>query len=120
MNEEYGHIPKAVYFQCIWLVKDMERLRKLEAMKEYCSDPEVPVFFADDEALARDPRVLDQACRNLECIRKAIKKIPKEYRDETIASMIYGIRPGDMAHENTWKKWRRKFVKELAINLNLI
>ena len=30
-KNEYS-VPKAVYYQCIWLIKDIDRLRKLEAV----------------------------------------------------------------------------------------
>ena len=49
-KNEYS-VPKAVYYQCIWLVKDMDRLRKLEAVSNYAAKEDELVFFA----ACRDP-----------------------------------------------------------------
>ena len=76
-KNEYS-VPKAVYYQCIWLIKDMDRLRKLEAVSNYATRKDELVFFVDDEEVIRDPDVLDKAKWNLNCIRQALIRIPEE------------------------------------------
>ena len=42
-KNEYS-VPKAVYYQCIWLIKDIDRLRKLEAVSNYATRDDELVF----------------------------------------------------------------------------
>lgn len=118
-NNKY-RVPKAVYYQCVWILKDMDRLRRLEAISSYAGKNDELVFFVDDEEVIRNAEVLTQAVRKLECIRSAIAKVPKEYRQSTLDCIVYNVPYGDSAHENTWRKWRQVFIRELAKNLLLI
>ena len=47
-KNEYS-VPKPVYYQCLWLIKDIDRLRKLEAVSNYAAKDDELVFFMDDE-----------------------------------------------------------------------
>ena len=120
MTDRKDRVPKQVYFQCIWIVKDIERLKRLEAIGNYSQEGNEMVFFVDEEDVIRNAAVLKQAAWKLECIRKAIAKLPKEYRQATIDSIVFNVPYGDVAHENTWRKWRQVFIRELAKNLLLI
>ena len=120
MSSRKLRVPKAVYYQCIWIVKDLDRLRRLEAAGNFGHAEDEFVFFVDDEEIIRDSGVLTQARFKLDCVRDALALVPDEYRQKTIDSIIYGIPFDDMAHENTWRKWRQFFIRELAKNLMLI
>lgn len=120
MTERKDRVPKQVYFQCIWTVKDIERLKRLEAISNYSQEGNEMVFFVDEEDVIRNAAVLKQAAWKLECIRKAVTKLPKEYRQATIDNIVFNVPYGDIAHENTWRKWRQVFIRELAKNLLLI
>lgn len=120
MSRRKMRLPKAVYYQCIWVIKDIDRLRRLEAAANYGHNDDEFVFFVDDEEVIRDAGVLTQARHKLECVREALEAIPPEYRQNTIDSIVYSIPFDDMAHENTWRKWRQVFVRELAKKLMLI
>ena len=120
MSRKMMRLPKAVYYQCIWIVKDIDRLRRLEAAGHYGHGKDEFVFFVDDEEVIRDTEVLLQARYKLECVREALAVVPPEYRQNTIDSIVYSIPFDDMAHENTWRKWRQVFIRELAKNLMLI
>lgn len=119
MDNKYK-LPKTVYYQCFWLVKDMERLRRLEAARKCGVKDGELVFFVDDEEVIKNEDVLTQAKWKLDCIRKALRIIPIEYRQGTLDAIIYNVPFNDMAHENTWRKWRQIFFRELARNLMLI
>ncbi len=118
-NSKY-RVPKAVYYQCVWILKDLDRLRRLEAIGSYTGREDELVFFVDDEEVIRNAEVLTQAAWKLECVRNAIEKVPKEYRQNTLDCIVYNVPFGDSAHENTWRKWRQVFIRELAKNLLLI
>ena len=47
-------------------------------------------------------------------------RIPEEYRQGTLDCITYNVPYSDMAHENTWRKWRQILIWELAKNLFLI
>lgn len=120
MRSKQNSIPKAVYHQCVWILKDIERLRRLEAVGCYAGGEDEMVFFVDDEEVIKSAEVIEQAKWKLECIRRAMRKVPSEYRQSTLDCIIYNVPYGDMAHENTWRKWRQVFIEELAKNLFLI
>ena len=100
MRKNEYTVPKAVYYQCIWLIKDLDRLRKLEAVSNYAAREDELVFFMDDEEVIRDAEILNKQ-GTLDCIS-------------------YNVPHSDMAHENTWRKWRQVLIWELAKNLFLI
>ena len=95
-------LPHAVHYQCIWLIRDMERLRVLAA------NPEPSPAAAE-------------ARFRLDCIQLALQEVPEFYRDGIIGN-IRGERSGygEHAHLNTWKRWKQIFLYELALDLRLI
>lgn len=96
LSGEGDKLPKAVYYQCIWLVRDIDRLVVLSEVDEY-------------------------ARFRLDAIYKALDVVPLEYRDDVLKSITqYGKGYSDNAHENTWKHWKKKFIFELAHNLRLL
>ena len=121
MNKaEKFRLPKAVYYQCVWTVKDIDRLYRLDALKRHNESDDEIVLFEDEGCRLMRPAVMDEAAWKLSCIKEALKAVPEEYRIDTIESIADGSMPVTIAHENTWKKWRRIFIKELAGKLNLI
>ena len=120
MSNNKEKVPKSVYYQCIWTVKDLDRLRRLEAADDLGRYKNEFVFFIDNDEVIKDSRVLEQARWRIDCIRQAIEKVPSEYRQGTIDSIVYNLPFSDMAHENTWRRWRQVFIRELARNLFLI
>jgi len=119
MKNEY-RVPKAVYHQCMWIVKDIDRLLRLETANRHIFSEDEIVFFLDDEDVIKNADVLKEASWKLECIRMALQKLPPEYRQGTIDSINYNLSYKDSAHENTWRKWRQVFIAELAKNLFLL
>lgn len=95
-------VPKEVYQQCVWMIRDSERLYQLALDVEVAAE-------------------VSSAARNrIEAIDEALNTIPEEYRYGLIKHVKNRLPYEDFAHENTWKKWQRRFVYELAINLMLI
>lgn len=89
-------LPKPVYYQCIWTVRDIDRLKLIESSDEY-------------------------ARRRLSAIYEALEVVPEEYRDDLLESIAYyGEGYRDNAHENTWKHWKKVYIRELAQKLHLI
>lgn len=114
-------LPGEVYYQCLWVVRDMERLEKL-AGEKYCENrvaEEVLIYSV--EAIPVIPPEVTEAKFKLACIQKALEIVPEIYRDPVIQSIMNrGGGYKGMAHENTWKKWKQRFIYALALNLRLI
>lgn len=119
-KKEYNKLPKAVYYQCLWTVKDIDRLHRLEAMLKHDKCEGELILYEDENCVAMGEEVLRQASWKLSCIKDALETIPEEYRIDTLEGIVDGVLPIGMAHENTMKKWRRTFIRELAHRLNLI
>ena len=89
-------LPREVYYQCVWMIRDMERLEKIAMSSNYES--------------GQDHRV-DDAIVKLDCLRRALEEIPDYYRQGVISSVkIRGGGFDDFAHINTWKKWKMRFM----------
>lgn len=113
-------VPKAVYYQCVWLLKDIDRLRRIEAASRVPGSDDELVFFVDDEKLILDEAVIERALDSLRCVRLALLALPQEYRQSTLDCIVFGVPFSDTAHYNTWRRWRQIFIFELAKNLHLI
>ena len=96
-------IPRSIYFECIWIIRDKNRLEKIIACK-----------MDEYGELERN------AYYKLDAIHRAILKIPAEYRGVILRSITYGIKNTNIyIHENTIKKYKREFIYNLAKNLAL-
>ncbi len=123
-NEKYL-LPTAVYHQCIWMIRDMERMEKR-------------VSFLNDELLisnlnirngmsvSENLNILENRKKEikitedrLEGIYYALDLIPEEYINPLLDNIINHIKYNDYAHENTWKKWKQRLIYHIACNLKL-
>lgn len=96
-------IPRSIYFECIWIIRDKKRLERILAsnIDEY-------------------GEVERNAYYKLDAIHRAILKIPAEYRGVILRSITYGINNTNIyIHENTIKKYKREFIYQVAKNLAL-
>ena len=64
--------------------------------------------------------VKERAEFELDCIGRALAKIPEEYRMGILSNIVDKTEFGDFAHPNTWKKWKQIFIAELARELGLL
>ena len=119
-KSEYARTPRAVHQQCMWIIRDIDRLYRLDAIYKHGKRDDELVFYEDENCMCIDFEVAKEASRKISCIRDALIKIPEEYRIDILDSISEGVKPSLIAHENTWKKWRRIFISELASNLKLI
>lgn len=114
-------LPREVYYQCIWIVKDLRRIEKLAARlvdRSSFADDEI-VLFMDETGGMQRLDVLEEAARKRECIYAALETVPEEYREAIIENIVDLKLYDDNAHSNTYKKWKQRFIYELAGKLNL-
>ncbi len=114
-------LPSAVYHQCIWVVKDMARLETVAKQRFAAELLAETVASYGVTAEERCPPEQEEAMFKLDCIHHALLLIPEEYREGILHSIQNrGSGYYDFAHENTWKKWKQRFIYALAVNLNLV
>ncbi len=120
-------MPKAVYYQTVWAVRDLERMEERLAEleeeenllkgKSIVSDrtanylPNRPTEdFAVEKAVLKE-RVLG--------IHAALSMVPAEYRSFILSNLI--LRTSGRAYPNKlWKYWKQKFLYTVAKNLSIM
>lgn len=113
--------PKAVRQQCIWLVKDYERLSSLakRGVENNRFGPYEIVLYADEKEGLIPAAVIENAMHKVRCIDLAMEDIPLEFRKGIISNIMRQKEFGDAAHVKTWNKWKDKFIDDLAKKLSL-
>ena len=108
--------PKAVRQQCIWLVKDYERLASLakRGVENSRFGPYEIVLYADEREGLIPAAVIENAMYKVRCIDLAMEDIPLEFRKGIISNIINQKEFGEGAHEKTWNLWKEKFIDNLA------
>ena len=113
-------MPKAVRFQCEWILKDYDRLKGLAANASLVTETEdAVVFYADDCAGLVPQAVAVEAAKKIDAIKRALNEIPREYRKAILEYYTHGVELPDYAASNTWKKWKGEYLVVLARELNL-
>ena len=113
-------MPKAVRFQCEWILKDFDRLKGLATNASLVNEAEdAVVFYADDCSGLTPQSVAIEAKKKIDAIENALKFIPEEYREAILEFYVHGTTLPDYAADNTWKRWKGKFVDVLARELGL-
>ena len=114
-------LPKEVYYQCVWIVRDSKRLMKVAGIS--FSEPEDIGILRESIDLGRwgvSDAEVENAIFQLACIEKAAEEIPFEYREVVVKSIVErGSGCDCYANEKTWKRWRQRFIYYLAKNLAL-
>ena len=113
-------IPQDVYYRCVWLVKGRQRLLELTELGGAASQDVIPSAASTTGSVIVSEDVINQAEKDLACIRNALDRIPGAYREGIILNISDKKPFGDMAHPNTWKKWKQEFIYQLAKELHLI
>ena len=120
INRIEESLPREVYYQCIWIVRDTERLRRLAEMGTAADLSQSLVFFDMGTGNSVRLEVTKRAEWVLDCIDNALESVPEAYRQGIIDNIIKRQDFDDIAHPNTWKKWKRVFVYHLAHQLKMV
>ena len=117
------HLPRDIYHRVLWLVRGYDRTKEeLESLilPQGKTDGESRATGPSDptvQAAIRRERLLD----DFQAVEDARLMVPEEYRD-VVFKNVKDIRPFktfpefDYAHEQTWKNWRGRFLREVARN----
>ena len=138
-------LPREVYYRCLWTVRDLPRLRQLAELASGISGtdsgfaacdaasgsehavrtaPGGAASVSDSESIAGSrilsEKVIARAAFDVDCISAAIGRVPEVYRKGIMDNIVSRIPFDDLAHPNTWKRWKLVFLYELARELQLI
>lgn len=127
ISSEYDSlITKEVYNRCVWAVRDMDRMRsiveagagaRIAAPHESASIYDLPE--GENAALISETAIA-RAGEELACIERALVAVPDVYRKGVLANIRDKEPFSELAHFNTWKKWKQTFIYELARGMHLI
>ena len=81
-TEKYHRIPKAVHHQCMWIVRDIDRLYRLDAIYRHGNRDDELVFYEDENCRCIRYEVMREASGKLDCI-----KLKYSYYDSITATV---------------------------------
>lgn len=115
-------LPKAVYYQALYAVRDYDRLRReyddiLHASASL-SDGQPRGTGIGDPTERKVERLLQLGDR-ITAIERALAMLPEEYRKGVLNSIRYQSPYPYIAGRETWGKQRRRFLFFVAQNLGL-
>ncbi len=119
-------LPKAVYYQSVWAVRDLQRMEErldelmqgedLAGGKSVISDRTSNfVLYRETENNAVERVVLQE---RIKCIHAAIDVVPQEYRSFVLSNLILGT-SGKAFPNKMWRYWKQRFLYTVAKNLSL-
>lgn len=125
--EEYV-MPDAVYYQCLWAVRDLSRMEK--KLKEVKADIQVGV---KGRSMVSDGKINYDQCKpteknaiesvmleeRIKGIRNALGIVPNKYRTIILTNIIFK-EPGTKFPDKHWRFWKQRFLYNVAKNLALL
>ena len=121
-------MPDTVYYQCLWAVRDLERMerRRAELIAEekgmlrgvnLVSDRSSSfVVRRPTEEQAMERAILEE---RITSIRDALEIVPEEYRSFILSNIILK-NSGKAYPDKIWKYWKQRFLYTVAKNLSLM
>ena len=117
------YLPKAVYYQALYAVRDYDRLRS-----EYAEVLAGSVGVAGDgqpsgsriaRPTQRKGEKLAEISEKIAAIERALAEIPDEYQKAVFENVKDCAPYPYIASLPTWSRWRRRFLYHVAKNLRL-
>lgn len=116
-------LPKPVYYQALYAVRDYDRLRAEydEILHASAAPPDgQPHGTGSGQPVADKVIQLDVLHDKLTAIDRALAAIPPEYRRGVLDNVRYGWPYPYIADRGTWTRWRRRFLWLTAKYLRLL
>ena len=115
-------LPHNVYMQCLYAVRDYERIKSARQDILYaspCSDGQPRGSETSDTTAAKAVK-MEALSKQCEDVEQALIQIPSEYSRGIMNSILYGARYPNDAGEATYRRWRYKFMFCVAVNKKLM
>lgn len=116
-------LPKAVYYQALYAVRDYDRLRAEydDILHASAAPPDgLPHGSGSGQPVADKAIRLNAISTKLMAIERALNGIPPEYRRGVLDNVRYGAPYPYTASYPTWSRWRRRFLWLAAKYLRLL
>lgn len=116
-------LPKAVYYQALYAVRDYDRLRAEydDILHASAAPPDgLPHGSGSGQPVADKAIRLNAISTKLTAIERALNGIPPEYRRGVLDNVRYGAPYPYTASYPTWSRWRRRFLWLAAKYLRLL
>lgn len=120
-NNPY-RLPHNVYMQCLYAVRDYDRLCKEREELLYSSpahdgQPTAPGISDPVASIVMRREAISKQCEDVE---QALIQVPEEYRRGVMNNILYQCGYPLDAGEATYKRWRCRFVYYVAIQKGLV
>lgn len=134
-------LPDAVYFQCVWAVRDLYRMekrieeleRKKKALERKASArrerdglysalrvSDQGIYYGDGfDAREEERSELRALKRRVKLIREALDTVPEEYHANILDNIILRT-PSKAYPGKMWKYWKQRFLYAVAKKLAMI
>ncbi len=115
-------LPKAVYYQALYAVRDYDRLSKEYQEILFESAPSAdgqPRSTKIGNPTERKAERLVEVSDKLDAIERALEKLPEEYRKGVFDNVRKGTVYPYIAGRATWVRQRRRFLYYVSKNLHL-
>ena len=122
-------MPDAVYFQCLWAVRDLyrmeERIKELETEKEtgfysaFCFSDQTACYGAMSADRGEREAELQSLKQRVGVIREALDIVPEEYHANILDNIILRT-PSKAYPGKMWKYWKHRFLYIVAKKFALI
>lgn len=121
-KENPYRLPHNVYMQCLYAVRDYDRLKHEMDDVLYASplSDGQPRGSDTTDTTANKAVRLEELSKRCGAIEQALVKIPAEYRRGVSENILYRCPYPRDAGEATYRRWRYKFVYCVAKNLKLV
>lgn len=115
-------LPKAVYYQALYAVRDYDRLceeyRDILNSSAPCADGQ-PRSSKIGNPTEQKAERLSEVSEKLDAIERALNKLPEEYRKGVFDNIRKNTAYPYIAGRATWVRYRRRFLYYVAHNLHL-
>ncbi len=119
-------MPDAVYYQCIWAVRDLDRMEKRarELKQTFRSEKssmlcESKVCYDISKPTERDAVELIILEERIEAIKAALSIVPDKYKRYVMSNVVMKNN-GTTFPDRVWRVWKQKFLYTVAKNLSLM
>ena len=119
-------MPNTVYYQCVWAVRDLERMENRLQELEYNNSQKSSDMVMESGNIYSGYRDMDDSAiemailrERIDGIRSALGEIPERYR-ETVLNNINQREVVSLEPKKRWRLWKQKFLFCVARNLSLM
>lgn len=120
-NNPY-RLPHNVYMQCLYAIRDYERIRgeREEILYSSPSPDGQPRGSDTSDTTANKAVRLAELSRQCEDVEQALVRVPAEYRRGVMDNILYRCGYPNDAGEATYWRWRYRFVYYVARKKGLV